>query len=208
MNNPENTPQRIGLTGGIGSGKSYVAHILRAMNFPIYDADQRARELMSEDPELRQKIAEQFGPESYHPDGAVNRPYLAENVFPSEEATQKLSNLVHPVVGRDFDRWAQTHPDAELVFLEAALLIENGRYQSLDKLLLVWAPEELRIERVLARDPQRTEAQVREIIARQMPEKAKKAYADCLIANDGRKLVLPQLLEWLKTCTSNHWVGV
>jgi dephospho-CoA kinase len=185
----------IGLTGGIGAGKSTVCLVFRALGIPIYDADGRAKWLLAHDPDLRREVAAHFGADTYRPDGTLDRARLAAAVFGHEERRQLLNRLVHPRVGADTRAWVQAQAGtAPYVVKEAALMIESGAHHGLDRLVVVTAPLELRLGRVLARDPQRSEREVRAIMAAQLPEEEKLKLADHVIHNDGQQLLVPQVL--------------
>ena len=174
-------PFQVGVTGGIGSGKSLVCRIFACFGAPVYDADSHAKELMTTDGILISQIKKEFGELSFLQDGTLNRNYLSKEVFSNADKLKKLNGFVHPRVAEDYQRWVEQHNEAKYVVKEAALMIEAKSYTSLDRLIVVSAPEELRIERVLERDKHRTEKQVREIINNQMPEKEKCALADHVI---------------------------
>jgi dephospho-CoA kinase len=185
----------IGLTGGIGAGKSTVCLIFRALGIPVYDADSRAKWLLAHDPDLRQAVMAQFGADTYRPDGTLDRARLAAAVFGHEEHRQVLNRLVHPRVGEDTRAWVQAQAGvAPYVIKEAALMIESGAHLGLDRLVVVTAPLALRLSRVLARDPQRSEQEVRAIMAAQLPEEEKLKLADHVVHNDGEQLLVPQVL--------------
>ncbi|HEY5748250.1 MAG TPA: dephospho-CoA kinase [Chryseolinea sp.] len=188
-------PLQIGITGGIGSGKSLVSRIFRTLNVPTYDADSHAKELMTTDGILVQQIKKEFGELSFHEDGSLNRGYLSRTVFNDVEKLERLNRLVHPRVGQHYKQWVERNRHYPYVLKEAALLFEAGSHQSLDKVIVVHAPETLRIQRVLARDPQRTEEQVKAIIRNQMPEEEKMKQADHIVVNDETALLIPQVLE-------------
>lgn len=187
-------PFQIGVTGGIGSGKSLICRIFACLGAPIYDADSHAKELMTTDGILISQIKKEFGELSFLQDGSLNRNYLSKEVFSNTEKLKKLNSFVHPRVAEDYSLWVERHNSSQYVVKEAALMIEAKSHVSLDRLIVVSAPEELRIKRVLERDRQRTEKQVREIINNQMPEKEKCAIADHVIVNDGTTMVLPQVI--------------
>jgi dephospho-CoA kinase len=188
-------PFQIGITGGIGAGKSLICRIFQCLGVPVYDADGHAKELMTTDVILMSNIKKEFGELSYNTDGSLNRSYLSSAVFNDSEKLNKLNTLVHPRVGEDYNRWVEKHRSNPYVMKEAALLFEAGSNKLLDKVIVVHAPEALRIKRVLARDPNRSEDQVRAIINKQMPEAQKMEKADIIIINDENKLLVPQVLE-------------
>jgi dephospho-CoA kinase len=187
-------PLQIGITGGIGSGKSLACRIFNLLGVPVYDADSRAKSLMTTDGILVSLIKKEFGVLSYREDGSVNREYLAEHVFSDPEKLKALNTLVHPRVGEDFERWAREQ-HAAYILKEAALLFEANSSQALDKIIVVHAPEELRIARVLQRDKHRTAQQVKDIIRNQLNEEEKLKLADYILVNDESRPLIPQVLE-------------
>jgi dephospho-CoA kinase len=189
------TPLQIGITGGIGSGKSLICKIFSCLGVPVYDADSHAKELMTTDGILVSDIKKEFGVLSYSVNGGLNREYLSKQVFNDPERLRTLNNLVHPRVGIDFNRWTDQRKGHPYVLKEAALLFESGSYKSLHKVIVVYANEALRIQRVLKRDPHRTADQVRAIIRNQMPEEEKLKRADFTIRNDETTLLIPQVLS-------------
>lgn len=186
-------PLQIGVTGGIGSGKSLVCHIFALLGVSVYDADSRAKTLMTTDGILVSQIKKEFGVLSFRSDGSLNREYLAEHVFSHPDKLALLNSLVHPRVGEDYSRWVMEQP-GRYVLKEAALLFEAKSNQALDKIIVVSAPEELRIKRVLQRDKHRTEQQVRDIIRNQLKEEEKLKLADYIIRNDESTPLIPQVL--------------
>jgi dephospho-CoA kinase len=187
-------PIKVGITGGIGSGKSTVAEVLRTMGYPVYNSDRRAKELMETDPAVREQLVAVFG-ETAFAGGTLNRPFLAQHVFTDEERRKQINAIVHPAVRTDFERWAEKQRSA-IVFQEAAILFETGGYKLLDKTILVTAPVEDRIRRVMQRDGA-SEAQVRNRIGSQLPDEQKIPLADGVIDNGDGKLVVPQIQEML-----------
>jgi dephospho-CoA kinase len=189
------TPKQIGITGGIGTGKSLVCRIFECFGVPVYDADSHAKELMTTDGILISNIKKEFGELSYNTDGSLNRNYLSLSVFNDAEQLRKLNQLVHPRVAIDYKRWVDKKVGAQYVLKEAALLFEAGSNQQLDKVIVVTAPEALRIKRVLKRDRHRTEAQIKSIVEKQMPEEEKVRRADFIVSNDETVLLIPQVVE-------------
>lgn len=141
---------KVGLTGGIGSGKSKVAELLRERGIAIYDSDSRAKALMCGDEMLRQALVEAFGAECYTAEG-LNRTWLAERVFSDKEALERLNAIVHPAVMRDFAAWAEQQ-EGEYVVMESAILLEAGLESHVDVVVAVMAPKQLRLERAMQRD--------------------------------------------------------
>jgi dephospho-CoA kinase len=182
--------KRIGLTGGIGSGKTTIAHILEAMSYPIYYSDLRAKFLSDEHPVIRQGLIALLGEESYV-DGTLNRVFVSECIFSNPEVRLKVNEIIHPIVRKDFDDWA-TQQTSSLIFNEAAILFETGAYQQFDANLLVCAPQDVRIRRVMLRD-HCSKASVEERIQSQWTDEQKRKLTKHCIENDGRQPVLIQL---------------
>jgi dephospho-CoA kinase len=185
----------IGITGGIGSGKTTVCRVFEAMGVPVYYADDRAKAVMVEDGVLMQAVRDAFGDAAYR-DGQLDRQFLAAQVFGSEEKLQMLNSLVHPAVARDFMGWAGERADEGHPFVvkEAAILFESGAYKAVNGTVLVTAPEEVRIGRVMQRDGV-SEDEVRQRMVRQWPDERKAVLADHIIINDGKEPVLPQVVR-------------
>lgn len=190
----KSTPIWVGITGGIGSGKSTVCQFFRILGIPVYSADDRAKWLMSTNPELKSELNIAFGEETFLADGTLNRPFLAQNVFSDPEKVKKINSIVHPVVGRDFKSWAESQT-APYLLKEAALLFETSSAEELDKVINVSSPLKIRMARVLARDPHRNEDQINQIINQQLPDEKKNELADFVIKNSENKLLIPQILE-------------
>jgi dephospho-CoA kinase len=188
-------PYLVGITGGIGSGKSIVTKIFSLLGVPIYDADSRAKWLMENDAELIQSIKEAFSDKAYLENGKLNRPWLASEVFSNPEKTELINSLVHPRVGEDGKQWVAANANHPYLMKEAALMYESGSYKELDFVIAVYAPERIRIRRVLLRDVNRSSEDVKNIIARQMPEEEKKRKAQAVIVNDDQRLVIPQVIS-------------
>jgi dephospho-CoA kinase len=186
--------KKIGITGGIGSGKSAVCQIFKTLGIPVYDADARAKFLTENDAEIRKKITENFGEKTFE-GGKLNRAYLASLVFREEEKRLLLNSIVHPAVAKDFEKWYREQKNAPYVLKEAALMIEAGSYKDLDALVLITAPENVRLERVRKRDPQRSIEEIRSIMQKQMPEEEKKKYANFVIENEGESSLIRKVLD-------------
>ncbi|MCL4128034.1 UNVERIFIED_CONTAM: hypothetical protein GTU68_041799 [Idotea baltica] len=183
---------KVGITGNIGSGKTFVCKIFEAINIPIYYADDRAKYLMQHDPKLIKKIKYLFGPQVYV-DGMLNRGYLANIVFNDKEKLNQLNKIVHPAIRVDGDRWFDQQ-EGHYAIKEAALLVETGGYHLLDALIVVTAPESLRIERVMQRDSV-TEEQVSARIKNQLSEAEKTKVATYIVKNNGQEALIPQIYD-------------
>ncbi len=187
---------RIGITGGIGSGKSVVARVFAALGVPVYDSDSRAKWVMAHDLVLRGQLQAAFGAETYDAAGQLNRPYLARVAFNDATQLARLNALVHPRVGADYAAWAAAQAAAGYPYSlkEAALLYESGAYRGLDAIITVFAPAAVRTARVLRRDAHRSAAEVQAIMGKQLSEEEKLARAEHVVYNDDSQLVLPQVL--------------
>lgn len=187
-------PLEIGVTGGIGSGKSLVCKIFSLLGAPVYNADNRAKWLTNNDPEVRRNITEKFGYEAYNEKG-LDRDYIAGKVFNDPDQLKILNAIVHPAVGEDYDQWVTSNSEKPYVIKEAALIFEAGSYKRLHKVINVSAPEDLRIKRVIQRDPFRNEKEIKSIIEKQMPEAERQQRADYNVFNDEKQMLIPQLLQ-------------
>jgi len=185
---------KVGITGGIGSGKSLVSGIFKLLNVPVYNSDIRAKQIMNESQDVRTQMIDVFGNEAYDQDGNLNRTHIASRVFSDKEMLSKLNAIVHPAVGIDFSNWCRDYADQPYILKEAALIFEAGINTSLDKVILVFASEELRISRVMSRDGV-DEASVRSRIENQWTDRKKAPLADYIIINDGDHSLLDQTLE-------------
>jgi dephospho-CoA kinase len=188
-------PLKIGITGGIGAGKSTVCKVFAALGIPIYDADSRAKWVLVSDEALVAQIKEHFGAEAYFSDGGLNREWLAAEVFSKPERLALLNSLVHPRVALDFEQWYLRQQQVPYVLKEAALIFESGSDKGLDGVITVTAPQALRLRRTLMRDAHRNRTQVEEIIQRQLPEEERIRRTQFKITNDDHSLVVPQVLR-------------
>ncbi|MEO6818405.1 MAG: dephospho-CoA kinase [Ginsengibacter sp.] len=182
---------RIGLTGGIGSGKSVISKIFRALNIPVYDADQAAKKLMSEDVVLKEKIKNAFGEESYTGE-ELNKSYLAAEVFNDSAKLSMLNSLVHPATIKDAEDWMSAQ-ESPYILKEAALIFESGSQKNLDLVIGVQAPIAMRIHRSMLRDSI-TAAQVKIRMDKQLDDVLKMSLCDYVIINDEKHLIIPQVL--------------
>ncbi len=193
---------KVGLTGGIGSGKSTVAKIFTSLGVPVYFADTESRKLMELSEELIHSIKSLFGKEAYN-GIELNRKFLANIVFTDTGKLKKLNQLIHPAVHRQFEIWAAKHPDVPYLVEEAALLCESGAWKYFDFLVLVTAPLNKRLERVMKRDGV-TEEEVRNRVSNQMPDDEKIPLANFLIFNDDQSMVINQVLAFHEKMISLH----
>ena len=184
---------KIGITGGIGVGKSVVTRIFKVLGIPTYDADKEAKDIMVKNDAVRNSLISTFGSETYFEDGSLNREWLSSRVFSNSEELKKLNAIVHPAVIRDGEDWAAAQTSLYSV-KEAALLFESGSYKSLDFNILVSSPLEVRIERVMERDRVDREEVLRRI-GKQMPEKEKEELCDFIIYNDDEHSLIEQVMD-------------
>ena len=192
---------KIGITGNIGSGKTTVSRIFEILEVPVFYADNAAKKVMVEDRILIGALKKEFGSESYFDDGSLNRKHIAGIVFNNEAELAKLNSIVHPAVFRAFDNWVAGIKNAPYIMKEAALLFESSSYKMCDKTIMVTAPLELRINRVMQRD-NLTRAEVESRNEKQFSEEKKIELADFVIRNDDTELVIPQVLELHKKFSS------
>ena len=184
--------KRIGLTGGIGSGKSFIANILEHMGFPVYYSDLRSKELTKSNPSIKTGLISFFGEEVYS-DDELNAQLVATKIFQNEEIRQMVNELIHPIVRKDFEDWV-TNQKSTVVFNEAAILFETGSYKNFDANILICAPLELKIKRVMKRENcSREEVLVR--MSKQWSDDKKSKLADYTILNDNQFPILIRLEE-------------
>ncbi len=186
--------QKIGITGSIGSGKSTVTRIFANIGVPVYDADSRAKWLMVSSPSIAERIKELFGADAYTGSGELNRSLIASKAFYDKRLLTKLNEVVHPAVFKDFDSWCVEHKHKAYIVKEAALMFESDSYKQLDKVIMVTAPEELRIERSMKRDQMSREA-ILSRMKNQMSEVEKLTHSQFEIKNDEQHLLIPQVLK-------------
>jgi dephospho-CoA kinase len=175
-------PLIIGITGGIGSGKSTLSHLLRAEGYSVYDTDLEARRLQNEHSSMRKKMIDLFGKDIYTENG-LNRSALGKIVFSKPESLSKLNAIVHPLVMEDFENWVNNRLPKKMLFIESAILYESGFYKMVDKVILITASESLRIDRVVKRDGV-TPEHLRARMLHQLPEEDKEIRADFVIHSD------------------------
>lgn len=185
----------IGLTGGIGSGKSYCAQVFQALGFPVYDSDKRAKTIMLNEP-IKEQLIQEFGPSTYFENGELNRSFLSSQVFQNSSLLEKLNAIVHPAVQSDRDQWI-SEQSTSLGIIEAAILIESGAYQSMDYIISVYAPSPIRINRVMKRDSC-SQSDVEARISNQLSEADRWKHADFIIHNYKGHSVQSQVTEIIK----------
>lgn len=192
---------KVGITGGIGSGKSLVSKILTSMQYPVFNSDEVAKQLSDSDPAIKSELIDLFGEEIYL-NNRLNRPFLASKIFENESLRQKVNAIIHPRVRKAYENFCDksTNP---LVFNEAAILIETGAYKNFDRMVLVTAPKELRIARVQKRD-NATEKDVKLRIEKQWSDEKKREFANVEIINDEKQPLLRQVEQLIDYLTSSQ----
>ena len=185
---------KVGITGGIGSGKSVVCRFFALLGIPVYDSDARAKWVMHHDAILKEQLLQAFGNEVYSNNGQLNRAYLGTLVFHQPEKLTLLNSLVHPRVKTDFDNWAAAQKSTPYLLKEAALMFESEAHKQVQQIITVSAPLDVRQARVLQRDPHRTPTDVQAIINKQLPEEERQRRADFIIYNDDQQMIIPQVL--------------
>ncbi len=184
---------KIGITGGIGSGKSTVCRVFKIIGIPIFEADQVAKQLLQTRSEIKEGLIHLFGKEVYSEDGTIDRKKLASIIFNDDVQLRKMNALVHPVVRNEFQQWVKQQ-NSPYVIHEAAILFESGFYKMMDFTILVSAPEEERIQRVMQRDGV-SKKQVKERLAKQWTDAERRKLADKEIINDNKNPVIPEIIK-------------
>ncbi|MBL7969003.1 MAG: dephospho-CoA kinase [Prolixibacteraceae bacterium] len=184
---------KVGITGGIGSGKSTVCKVFSVLGVPVFYADSTAKQLMNSDPLLRDQLIHLFGAAVYLPDQTIDRKYLAGIVFSNTSLLEKLNHIVHPAVRKAFDDWC-LNQNAPYIIHEAAILFESGFYKMMDKTIMVYTDEHERIERVVKRDKIPVEMVIQRM-KNQWKDEEKIKLADYVIGNNDRELIIPQIVE-------------
>ena len=186
---------KIGITGGIGVGKSYVANILEKMGFPVFYSDQVAKELTSSNLKLIDLIKKEFGDDIYSSDNIIDNKRLSSLAFNDNKILKNLNSLIHPFVLNNFNTWCKNQK-SKIVFKEAAILFESKSNIDLDRIICISANIKIRIDRIIKRDG-RSEDEIMQIISRQMDQKEKEKLSDYVLYNDGQKSIVLQLTEIL-----------
>ncbi len=182
---------KIGLTGGIGTGKSYVSLIFEAMNVPVYNSDIEAKKLYYRD-DVKLEMKNTFGKQVYFSSEEINKEYLSKLIFKDKDALKKVNSIIHPRVKAHFSEWLKKHSKSPYIIKETAILFESGAYQQVDKVVVVTAPEKIRIQRVQQRD-NISETLIKKKIANQMTQSELIKKSDFVIINDEKQALLPQI---------------
>jgi len=185
---------KVGVTGGIGSGKSTVLHFFSVLGVPVYDSDSRSRWLQENNPKIIEETKLLLGNDAYLADNKLNKPYIANKVFSDKATLEKLNAIVHPRVFEDSVNWYCQNEKHTYVIKESALLFESGMYKNLDKVISVVAPIEMRMERIKKRDSYRTNQEINAIISKQTTDEEKIKKSDFVIVNDETQLLISQVL--------------
>jgi dephospho-CoA kinase len=194
----------VGITGGIGSGKSTVCKVFRVLGVPVFQADTVARNLQNEDPLIQSGLTDIFGPGIYDSYGNLNRKKIAEIIFNDKLLLDKVNNLIHPAVHLEFEKWKKSKSTFPYVLYEAAILFETGSYRSFDYVIMVMTEEKERIARVMERDSVSEEA-IKQRMLFQMPDTQKIKLADFVIENNDNQMIIPKILELNKILnTKSH----
>ena len=186
--------KKIGITGGIGSGKTTVCEIFKLLGVAVFHADAEAKKLQDNDLQIKRLLIDRFGECIYLPNGMLDRKKLAKLIFNNKEALSDVNAIIHPAVRMTFQKWADKYQDAPYVLFEAAILLESGYASYFDRNILIMADEKVRIERVIKRDNISKELVIQRII-NQMPDIQKVKMVDFIIQNNNEKLLIPQVIE-------------
>lgn len=193
---------KIGITGGIGSGKSVVSRLLEVIGIPVYISDLESKRITQTDERIRRELCALIG-DGVFQDGVLNRPLLAAYLFGHPDHAKEINGIIHPRVKDDFRQWAVCNDSIGLVGLESAILIESGFKEEVDFVVMVYAPIEVRIERAIKRDHTSREMIMKRIEA-QMSDEIKRLQANFIIVNDGETPVIPQVLELISLVSKNN----
>ena len=188
---------KIGITGGIGSGKSIVSHLLQVMGIPVYISDAEAKRLICSDPFIRKELQALLGKDIYS-GNTLNKQLLASYLFASPEHAQIINGIIHPRVKENFRQWVHHQNNTRVVGIESAILVEAGFTDEVDVVVMIYAPEELRISRAIRRDTSSREL-IEKRIQSQMNDEKKREYADFVIINDDKTPLIPQILNLMKS---------
>jgi dephospho-CoA kinase len=189
--------KKLGITGGIGSGKSIVSEIFSLKGIPVYDADSESKKLLTTNNELKKELINLLGEKIYFADGSLNKKEMAQMIFSNASLLREVNHIIHPIVGQDFSNWCDNQ-SSEIVATESALLFESGLYKRIDTSIMVYAPIDIRIKRAVSRDKS-TREQIEARIKNQMDDEEKRSLSHYVIINDGQCPILPQIENFLKS---------
>ena len=195
-------PRLIGITGGMGSGKSTVSKILRHLNYKVYNSDIRGKELIGEVRSIRDQLESIFGDEIFN-NNKLDAKALSRKVFKDDSSLKKINSIIHPEIEKDFNSWVASNLNDKYLFKESALLFETGAFRHLDKTILIIADKDLRINRVLERDVDRSKKEIENIISKQIDEYEASKLADVILYNNQDDLLLPRVIEEIERLFKN-----
>src|SRR6056297_3398049 len=184
---------KVGITGGIGSGKTMVCRIFQELGMPVFYADDEAKKILDKDTDVKKELKRLFGEDIYTKTG-INKTRLASIIFNDSATLKQVNEIIHPKVREYFNKWSQEHSDFPYIIEEAAILFESGAFKDMDINIIVSAPEELKIQRIMERDKIDRQSVV-DRMKNQMGEREKMKMADLVIVNDGNQMIIPQILE-------------
>ncbi len=184
---------KVGITGGIGSGKSLICKVFELLGIPVFNSDSEAKNIMNSDQEVMNNLKDLLGTKAYNNNG-LNRDFLRQTIFKNRNLLEKINTIVHPAVRKYFRAWCEHHTEYPYVIQEAAILFESGASQQLDRIITIYSPEHIRIKRTVDRDGTSVE-EVKRIIEKQMPDSEKIKRSDAVIYNYDPYMVLPQVVE-------------
>jgi dephospho-CoA kinase len=185
--------KKVGITGGIGSGKSMVCRMLETLGVPVYNADMEARQLINSNQEVIARIKKEFGEAAYDKDGNLHSQYIADLAFNDRSLLESLNNITHPFVRKHFNDWVDQHQEHPYLVKEAAIMFESGSYLDMDLVINVYAPEDIRIQRTIKREGMTSE-KVKKILNNQVTEKERIERSAYVLINDEKTLLAPQVI--------------
>lgn len=185
---------KIGITGGIGGGKTTVCNFFRILGIPVFSADIEAKYLINNDINLKLQLIEAFGKEIYHENGEINKAVFSKIIFSDKKELEKSNSIIHPAVNEHYKKWCNKYKELKYTLKEAAILFESGTYKNVDFIITVTAPIEQRIERALKRDKISREL-IEKKIKNQLSDEYKIKNSDFVVYNDDNRLIIPQILE-------------
>jgi len=191
---------KLGITGGIGAGKSVVASFLKTLGIPVYIADDESKKLTSTSPRIKEQLVEKFGEDLFF-EGTLNKALLASLIFENKDNLRAINSIIHPEVMADFEAWAEKHADKKLIAMEAAILFESGFDKTMNFIVTVTAPQEERVERILRRN-KITREEILSRMSNQLPDEEKCERSDFVIYNDNNRAIIPQIENILQNLIS------
>ncbi len=190
-------PYLIGITGGIGSGKTTVSQIISHLGYKVYNSDVRSSQIINENKLIKDRLIESFGSDIYE-GSSLNKDYVSKLIFNDESAKTKINSIVHPEVINDFKNWVKGNQIEKVLFKESALLFESNSYKDLDKIIYIYCERKIRTERVRKRDPHRSKNEIEKIINNQITSEKANKLTDYMLINDQKGLLLPSVVKLLE----------